>query len=185
MPPPATARFRARPSCRTLDKTNMGELTVWQQPKWSGRSSGNSTCGQDGRSWPGRAKTGFRLVAVNRSSTTIQRGKSWLDLQRLVMAECVRSGWAPRSRRWRSGGGRPEWLDRPRTCLSPMMGSRPVPDRLPAVCVARNFSAATSLDGRQRDSASALRSGLSARLGGRAGAQRAATPGLRADPVRV
>lgn len=79
----------------------------------------------------------------------------------------------------------PQLLKWPRTCLSPMMGSRPVPDRLPAVCVARNFSAATSLDGRQRDSASALRSGLSARLGGRAGAQRAATPGLRAHPVRV
>ena len=86
MPPPATARFRARPSCRTLDKTNMGELTVWQQPKWSGRSSGNSTCGQDGRSWPGRAKAGFKLAAVNRSPKAIQRGKSWPDLQRPVMA---------------------------------------------------------------------------------------------------
>ena len=64
----------------------MGELTVWQQPKWSGRSSGNSTCGQDGGSWPGRAKARFRLAAVNRSLKTIQRGKSWPDLQRPVMA---------------------------------------------------------------------------------------------------
>lgn len=37
---------------------------------------------------------------------------------------------------------------RPTTCLSPKTDSRPVQDRLPAVRVGRNFSAATSLDGR-------------------------------------
>lgn len=45
----ATARFRAGPSCCTLDK-RAGGLTDWQQPKWNGHSRDNSTCGPNGGS---------------------------------------------------------------------------------------------------------------------------------------
>jgi len=47
----ACQRLRAPPSCHTLDKTDRG-LTEGLQPKWSCRSSGNSTCGPNGGSWP-------------------------------------------------------------------------------------------------------------------------------------
>ena len=52
-----------------------------------------------GRIWPGRAKAGFKLAAVNRPPKAIQRGKSWPDLQRPVMAGCVRSRTAASEQR--------------------------------------------------------------------------------------
>lgn len=60
------------------------------------------------RSWPGRAKTGFKLAAVNRPSKAIQQGKSWADLQRPVMAGCTNSAKSFQNRR-RYAGRNDEW----------------------------------------------------------------------------
>ena len=64
-------------------------------PGWNGHSTGASAGWTTGRNWPGRAKAGFELAAVNRSPKAIQRGKSWPDLQRPVMADTT----LPASRR--------------------------------------------------------------------------------------
>jgi len=62
-----------------------------------------------GSKWPGRAKAGFKLAAVNRSPKAIQRGKSWPDLQRPVMADSTLSPSSPLSdaRRQTVLGGQP------------------------------------------------------------------------------
>lgn len=62
--------------------------------------------GRDGSSWPGQVKAGFKLSAVNRSSKTIQRGKSWPDLQRPVMADTALPESVPQAAARRFMGSR-------------------------------------------------------------------------------
>ena len=69
------------------------------KPSVLDRTAGYGNCSLCVRWWPGRAKAGFKLAAVNRSPKAIQRGKSWPDLQRPVMAGCVGSRTAASEQR--------------------------------------------------------------------------------------
>ncbi|CAM5519375.1 hypothetical protein TMEC54S_00065 [Thauera mechernichensis] len=48
---PSNGAVSSPPFLLYFGKTDSG-LTEWLQPKWSRRSSGNSTCRPNGGSWP-------------------------------------------------------------------------------------------------------------------------------------